>query len=252
MTTKTACRSTTHHGTYWAYDKYGCRCLNAAVDASRIRQIRRNGPTGLIRPALGAVRTARGLAAYGCTVKQIALATGLSDRLIAQLQAGKDTIRASKDRQLRVVAERLIASPPPTGGGATRARLTAQRNGWFPLLAWDDIDDPQAQPNLGSDHRGDDYDPITVAIACDGRLTYQQIAAHWPDVIETLRRLATRMTDKEIADHLRWPGINERRGDTSSRGINTVMKLRQRHGIPAYTKPAAPVPYPPKRNRKAA
>ncbi|MEV5629150.1 hypothetical protein [Micromonospora tulbaghiae] len=242
MTTKTTCRSTTHHGTYWAYDKYGCRCLDAAVDASRIRQIRRNGPTGLIRSATGAVRTARGLVAYGCTVKHIANASGLSDRLIAQLLAGKDTIRSIKDRQLRVAAERLIASPPPTGSGATRARLTAQRHGWMPLLAWDNIDDPDEQPITDAEPSDDDaYDPIIVGFAIDGRLTHAQIAGHKPDLIETVRRLAATKDDHEIALHLRWPG-----GTTDA-----VGQFRRREGIPAKPRTGLAVPYPSTRTRRA-
>ncbi|MEV0726035.1 hypothetical protein AB0I37_25055 [Micromonospora purpureochromogenes] len=234
MTTKATCRSTTHHGTYWAYDKHGCRCLNAALDASRIRRMRRNGPTGLIRPAIGAVRTARGLAAYGYTVNRIAAAAGLSNRLIAHLQSGKDTIRSSKDRDLRVAAERLIAATPPTGRGATRARSTARRNGWFPLLAWDDIDDPNAQPSLGDpDAERDRYDPVIVGFAVDGAFTYDQIKDNRADLLEVVRRLATRMSDFEIALHLRWPGAEDG-PPGKTRGQGAVCQLRLRNGIPTH------------------
>jgi transcriptional regulator with XRE-family HTH domain len=236
MTTKTRCRSTGPHGTYWAYDKHGCRCLDAAVDASRIRRLRRAGDTGLIRNATGACRTARGLAVHGYTVDQIAAAAGVSDRLIAALQAGKDTIRTSKDRALRAAAERLIAAPPPTGWSASRARSAARRNGWVPLLAWDDIDDPNAQPTgvLGrDDDRDDSYDEVTVALAVEGRLTYAQLNAHRPDLIEAVRRLARTLGDLEIAHRLRVPGAGDVMEGYKTRGQATITGIRARAGIPA-------------------
>ena len=170
MTTKTPCRSTRSHGTYWAYSKHGCRCLPAVLDESRYRRTLRSGePTGLVRDATGAVRTARGLAAYGYTVDQIAAEAGISDRLVAQLQAGKVTVRASKDQALRAAAERLIAVPPPAGWSASRARSAARRGGWLPLHAWDDdtIDDPAAEPNLGGDDDGL-VDEVAVRRALEG------------------------------------------------------------------------------------
>lgn len=235
MTTKARCRSQRSHGTYWAYSKYGCRCLPALLDESRYRRHLRSGkPTGLVSDATGASRIAQGLAVYGYTVDQIAAAAGVSDRLVAHLQAGKSTIRTSKDRALRAAADKLFAAPPPVGWSASRARSAARRNGWAPLAAWDDdtIDDPTAQPNLGGDtDEQAGYDPITVAFAVDGRLTYEQLNAHRPDLIETIRRLAQTMTDVEIAHHLRWPGAsNGPAGKTS--GQNSVGKLRGRENIP--------------------
>ncbi|WP_406083084.1 hypothetical protein OHA01_26250 [Micromonospora zamorensis] len=236
-TTRARCQSTGPHGTYWAYGK-GCRCLAALIDESDYRHRRRSGnPRELVRDATGACRTAQGLAHYGYTSAQIAEASGLSDRTILHLYAGKATIRVSKDQALRAAAEKLIAAPRPTGWAAGMARNAARRNRWAPLLAWDDIDDPNEQPNLGDTTRSDDYDETTVGQACEGRLTYAQIAGHRPDLIETVRRLAQHHTDHEIAVRLRWPGLNKKHGRSSNRAINGVNKIRRDNDITGYRKP---------------
>ncbi|MET7867956.1 hypothetical protein [Micromonospora taraxaci] len=251
MATKTACRSTGPHGTYWAYSKHGCRCLNARLQESVYRRrLRSDNPIELVRDATGACRTAQGLAHYGYTAAQIADASGLSERTIGHLYAGKATIRTSKDRALRAAAERLIAGPRPTGWAASTARSAARRNGWVSLLAWDDIDDPNEQPNLGSTERASGYDETTVGQACEGRLTYAQIAVHRPDLIETVRRLAATLTDQEISHLLRWPGANDQRSPRSpSRATNSITKLRKDNGIPACTRPESIAP---RVRRKAA
>lgn len=220
-TTRDRCRAAGPHGTYWAYAK-GCRCLAAVLDDSEYRRRRRSGdPIELVTDATGACDIARGLAAYGYTTEQIATAAGISVRLVFQLQAGKDTIRTSKDQALRAAAERLVAAPAPTGYAASVARGVAARKGWTTSLAWTGLDGRSTTTDP------DAFDPITVGLAIDGRLTHAQIAGHKPDLIETVRRLAVQKTDQQIADHLRWPSTN---GDA-------VYRFRQRNNIPNQPAP---------------
>lgn len=109
----------------------------------------RHGYTGTIT-ALGAMRRVQALRAIGWTVPALAEATGLSTAYLYQLSTGLRSQRINKrnaeaiDRAYRV----LCVQPLHKGYGAKRARLAAKAAGWFPPMAWDDIDDPQERPTL--------------------------------------------------------------------------------------------------------
>ncbi|MFI6813235.1 hypothetical protein ACIBG7_12525 [Nonomuraea sp. NPDC050328] len=64
-------------------------------------------------------------------------------------------LRVFQARAIRDVTALLFDQDPPlTNRGerhtASVVRNRAQRNGWAPLAAWDDIDDPDAEPDLGT------------------------------------------------------------------------------------------------------
>lgn len=209
-----------------------------------------DAPCSHLTDPTGAIRRVRALQRIGWTFHHIGEAGGLSTRV--EGIASQKWITHETAAGVRRAYDALSMTPGPSTVTMARAKAA----GWAPPLAWDDdaIDDPTAQPNLdpADVEASDAYDPITVGLAVDGRLTYEQLAAHQPDLIEAVRRLATRMQDKEIADHLQWPGRNDKRGHSSSRAVNAVMKLRQRHDIPPCPQVGCPIPHRRKRRPKAA
>lgn len=190
----------------------------------------------------GTIRRLRALVALGHTAQD------LGDRLPLHTEALRRTINVGGRvtgvlaRATRDLYEEL-SSVRPEGWTANRCRRMAVSKGWVPPLAWDDIDDPNEQPNLGGTERPDEFDETTVGQAVEGRLTYAQIAVHRPDLIETVRRLAKTLTDQEIGHLLRWPGANDQRTRRSpSRATNSITKVRRDNGIPACSRPESIAP----------
>lgn len=243
-----ACTARTH-GTQAAYVR-GCRCPHATND-HRVYQKRlregRNIPRRV--DATGTKRKIQALWALGHTSAAIGVEAGISTNHVCRIAVYPDVVSYGTWHAIDRAFRALSAMPGPSD----RTRNRARRAGYAPPAAWDDIDDPNEQPKVDADRTPSDaYDPITVGLAVDGRLTYEQLAAHQPDLIEAVRRLATRMQDKEIADHLQWPGRNDKRGHSSSRAVNAVMKLRQRHDIPPCPQVGCPIPHRRKRRPKGA
>lgn len=188
-------------------------------------------------PSIGTHRRLRALGAIGYTRQHIAQHLGLTKGAVDQWLESPRVSTTTRDK-VKALFDELSLTPGPSDAARRRARYF----GSAPPLAWDDIDDPDAQPQLGENVRSGDHDPITVGQAVEGRLTYAQIAVHRPDLIETVRRLAETHTDIEISHLLRWPGANDARPGGSTRAINAITKLRLDNGIPAHRRVAV-VPY---------
>ena len=105
---------------------------------------------GSLVPAVGTQRRLQGLMFAGWSIPQLAAGLGLTyTPVYGWLRA--DRVTAGSARKVAALADRLWKTPPPERtwrerGAATRARNTAQANGWVPLTAWDEdeIDDPDA------------------------------------------------------------------------------------------------------------
>ncbi|MEV1331158.1 hypothetical protein AB0J20_16450 [Micromonospora costi] len=238
----------TKHGTASAYTAHRCRCATAREAWRLYNKRRREGRNPQhLTDSTGATRRIRALVALGWNFRELARRAGYSRRTVQDVAyARRPVITLHTDRWVHDLYEQLSGTP----GGSRYALIVAGRYGWAPPLAWDDIDDPAARPNLGDvePEPTDDYDPVTVGQAVEGRLTYAQIAGHRPDLVETVRRLATRLTDTEIAHQLRWPGLHQMRPNGTSRAANSITKLRHDNGIPAYQHRAV-IPHPAKRRR---
>lgn len=221
------------HGTDSAY-KQGCRCPHAR-NAYRIYQkrLREGRNTPRLVDATGTHRRIQALWALGHNSATIGATIGLSEHHVQRIVHAREFVTYATWHLIDRAYRELSMVP----GTADRTRSRARRAGYAPPLAWEgvDIDDPQAQPATEPATTQDGYDPITVGLAVDGRLTYEQLNAHRPDLIETVRRLAQRMTDIEIAHHLRWPRAAAG-PDGKSRGQEAVCKLRNREGIPGPDK----------------
>ncbi|MFD9950552.1 hypothetical protein ACFWYW_57510 [Nonomuraea sp. NPDC059023] len=100
------------------------------------------------RSAVGAMGTRRriqALAALGYSLTEQARRLG---RTVNNFHAvlGKPKVFAGTARAVRDLYELLSMTPAPPSHGAKLARSMADRNGWLPPLAWDDIDDPNEKP----------------------------------------------------------------------------------------------------------
>lgn len=195
--------------------------------------------------ATGTRRRLQALACMQWGQTHIAERLGICPRATGKL-ADRPFVHEDTAAKVRRVYDQLSN----TLGPSLRARGRAQRLGFHGPLAWEgvDIDDPNAQPIVDTtpDSEPDTFDPVTVGFAVEGRLTYDQIQGHLPDVIETVRRLATRYGDHEIVQLLRWPGVTDHRPDSRTRAQNSLHKFRQRHGIPGPEKHEAVYAYGPR------
>ena len=103
-----------------------------------------------------------------------------------------------------------------TMGPCLRAARWAKSRGWAPPLAWDNIDDPTEQPNLGAtvDLEMDD---VAIARATHG----DRVHLTKPERVAAVTRLkALGLTDDQVADRL---AVTAR----------TVLRDRTANGIPA-------------------
>ncbi|MFC3504834.1 hypothetical protein ACFOOK_28235 [Micromonospora krabiensis] len=236
------------HGTSSAY-KAGCRCPHAR-NANRIYEKRRREGRNTPRliDATGTHRRIQALWALGHTSTTIGEAAGLSEHHVQRIVYAREFVTYNT-WQLIDGAFRTLSTVP---GTSDRTRSRARKAGYAPPLAWDDIDDPDEQPKVDAEPTDDGYDETTVAQACEGRLTYEQLAAHRPDLIETVRRLARTLHDVEIGHLLRWPGCADTRTGPGHRRATkagcAIEKLRRDNGIPGKPRWESQTP----QTRKAA
>lgn len=208
-------------------------------------------PLAHVTDPTGTLRRIQALARIGWTYRHIAAAGQTSHRL--EHLAGQKWVTHEVAAAIARAYDLLSMTPGPS----TRTASRAERTGWVPPLAWDEdtIDDPDAKPDLGeAADGGGGFDEITVQQAVDGQLTHTQLAAHRPDLIETIRRLAAAgMADRDIAHHLHWPGASTSVGgrDRKSLGQTAVCQIRKRHGIPAPAPERLPMEHSSTRLRRA-
>jgi hypothetical protein len=118
----------------------------------------------------------RALVAIGWPLTEQARRLGVSTQKVWQIASAKyPTITEANACDVRSLFECLSATP----GGSVRAVNDARRKGWLPPLAWDDIDDPHAEPSVGSGGEGI-VDEVAVERALAGAhidLTDAELAA---------------------------------------------------------------------------
>jgi hypothetical protein len=136
------------HGEPATYDWWGCRCPECR-EAHRLyrKRLRENRqPPGIV-PAVGTVRRIRALVAAGYPQKDLAARMNISPQRVRQLNIdlGGMVHRVTAEKVRCLFAE-LAAVPGPS----KYARTVAEKYGWMPPHAWDEIDDPAAEPDLGA------------------------------------------------------------------------------------------------------
>lgn len=141
------------HGTANGYQR-GCRCdkcRRAKADQLADYRKRRYVSRGqLSMPNLGAVRRLQALSALGWSMSSLATQLGMTSCRVYHLRSGiHPAVYATTHRKIGDLYERLCMTLPPDTSATRRARAHAARLGWFPPLAWDNIDDPGEYPGLG-------------------------------------------------------------------------------------------------------
>jgi hypothetical protein len=144
-----------------------------------------------LRPVLGSERRVRALYAIGHGPASIAKASGLDPTTISYIANGHWSLIGGRVAFAVQRAYRLLASRP---GNSAPARRRARQMGWNGPLAWDDIDDPNEQPEVS-----EPYKPIAKGGRDDLR---RQEIRHLLDCGESVAAIAKQMgcNEKYIGD----------------------------------------------------
>lgn len=212
-----------HGATLNCYVRHHCRCApcraaSAASARHRSRQAAYGRPVQL--PAIGARRRLQALACNGWSIYRLADMLDCRPRdLLKTIRENRFITRARHERIDDLYRQLWASTPVPANrfyeAGITRTRRYAAAHGWVPPLGWDDIDnDPEPPAALPS---GDYIDEVAVLRALDG----EALELNDLERIDVIRHLnAAGNGDPSIAAYL---GCTAR----------TVLRLRQRAGIPA-------------------
>lgn len=109
---------------------------------------------GLLIPALGTTRRMQALAALGWTTTDMAPRLGVGTVRAGHLLSGVyDRVHRDTAARVAKLYDELSMTVPRDGSKAPRAgrvherqRRDSAKKGWAPPLAWDDIDDPDEEP----------------------------------------------------------------------------------------------------------
>lgn len=137
-------------------------------------------------PAIGTARRIQAMAYQGWAIKQTASMAGCSWSYLFELLRGD---YATMPREIAEAVEKLARKLHGIPGPSGQSRAAARRNGWAPLAAWDDINDPCELPNLG---------------AADEELGRRHLAALRRQEIAHLASFG--VPEREIADRLGLDG----------------------------------------------
>ena len=126
--------------------KRGAASFQARYDLLHSRGVR------LLTPALGIQRRLQALHALGWSWRELDRELGMNN-MVEKWGNGNTTHTFPATRAtVAALYDRLSMRFPPERnarekGAATKARRKAQREGWPPPLAWENIDDPAEQPD---------------------------------------------------------------------------------------------------------
>lgn len=125
-----------------------CRAAHAYATKRYVAAIELGSPATV--GATGTIRRLQALSVAGWTQTAIWQTAGIPYRPMKNV-AKLDRIRRTTAARIAEVTEQLWNQPPPTRTAAqkraaSRARGIARTNGWAPLAAWDNIDDPNERP----------------------------------------------------------------------------------------------------------
>ncbi len=205
MIDRSGCPCTGKHGTVSAYRRRGCTCPDAQQATLRYEKLTRCGrlEPGFI-PALGTRRRLQALAAIGHSSTELGRRLGCTGANVRKIRAAATVLRPTAARIHRLFAE--LAMTPGVGAEAAMTRAHARRAGWWPPLAWDDIDDPAETPRRGRPSVGE-VDALAVEHAAAGLIPFTRL--HGVERAVVVAQLtAAGLSIRQIADRLR---ITERR-----------------------------------------
>lgn len=148
-------RDDPRHGTYAGFRRHivtgtpscgSCRLAAARYQNMREMDLQAGRPRAV--SPVGARRRLQGLVHLGYSYSELAPHLEVSAAQVHKWAANDHAfIRSSTADRIATVCRRLAMQPAPPSRNATYARTVAKRNGWLPLLAWDDIDDEGESPD---------------------------------------------------------------------------------------------------------
>ena len=124
-------------------------CVPCRAGRARFERFRRyDSELGRPRklPSLGARRRVHALQRMGWSLRMIAADAGWNSPEALQYVMRSASIQRRSWMRIAETYDRLSMKIPPTCSATIRARNRAERLGYPPPLAWDDIDDPNEQP----------------------------------------------------------------------------------------------------------
>lgn len=197
---------------YYAHRKDGedacVPCKRGAASAEARRHM--PGASRRVTPH-GVARRIQALVSLGWTYLDIQRETGLEDAEVRRFAIGERAyVYSSTVAKVDAAYRRLCMTIPPARTmrekqARSKARRLAARNGWVGPLAWDDIDDPHEDPNVGGiDNQAD---PVVVARIIGRDMTLARTAtpaerravvAGWAGSLAELERLTGWRADRYI------------------------------------------------------
>lgn len=179
------------HGPTW---RWGAHHAAAIVNHGR--------PTAGQIGAYGASRRLRALAALGWTLDALAARCGVGFSTLAAVRAGTTTrVGVPLAHRIEAVYDELCMVPGPS----VPARRHAARAGWAPPLAWDDIDDPDAVPDLGGEEDGRlgvRMEDLEHLVLTDGPWTWQRITARLGVTRSAIQHACARNGRRDLLDRI--------------------------------------------------
>lgn len=132
------------HGTQYAYSHRGCRCQHARNDNRIYRKRLREGRhTNTFIDATGTARRLQGLNAQGHRLADLAAELGYTkSRIWKWANMTSRLVHRDTADQVKALTHRLSHRTGPS----EMARRRAAERGWVSLAAWNNIDDPNDQP----------------------------------------------------------------------------------------------------------
>lgn len=146
--------------------------------------------------ATGSRRRLQALVAVGWPLRRLAIEMPTTNSWVGKLARGRVTrVRVSTARKIRALYDRLWDVAPAAGTprerrAVTMARQAAAERGWAPPMAWDDIDDPAAEPQ-GAGYtpaRGKLPDASEIAFLVAGGDSVEVLADRYETSVDSVRQ----------------------------------------------------------------
>jgi hypothetical protein len=151
--------------------------------------------------ATGSIRRLQALMCIGHSLPRIAPHAGMSAANLWKITVGRYSELHPKTAQAIARAYRKLSTTP---GPSPQARAHARRNNWHGPMVWDDIDNPQCQPETGRRRqdgpgRREQVDTLQVARLTAEGLSAEQIARELRCHKRTVVRARSRTQDLATA-----------------------------------------------------
>lgn len=136
----------------------GCRdrcCGDAKLAYDKRRRFEAHRGIQRKVPSWRVLRRVRALQALGWSVPKIAETSGLYPQQVYDIDRYVGCYRSTFEAIDKAFRQLSMQLPPTDTTGqrisVTRAQRHAERKGWLPPLAWDDMDDPNERPTVTRD-----------------------------------------------------------------------------------------------------